>query len=185
MCQWGSSLHRNDVSFFLVTVPAGTQLYDGTSKATPVKGTEWLAFEPEHAMVFARPCWDPPPGSGPPDGDDDELEWEQRDERDELRRRESHSFSDEPFPHPPPSSCCLSDGNDAGYLHTYAAAKDPRLLNIDDVSARKDRQGTLDSQDVLLFNCTIDTSSGRGMGGESERTRKACEMVEKWLGWKD
>lgn len=51
------------------------------------------------------------------------------------------------------------------------------------MSAAKTDKGTLDSQDVLLFNCTIDISSGRGMGGESERARKACEMVENdWAG---
>lgn len=55
MRQWGSSLHHNGVSYFLARVPAGTQFYHGTSKDTPVIGTEWLAFEPEHAMVFARP----------------------------------------------------------------------------------------------------------------------------------
>lgn len=184
MRQWGSSLHHNGVSFFLATVPTGTQLYHGTSKAMPVRGTEWLAFEPEHAMVFARPRWGPPPGSGPPGGDKDEREEEgQRRYRDELRRPELQAPFDGRFDPPSPSAWDLSNTDNAGYLHTYAAAKDLRLLYIDGMSAAKTDKGTLDSQDVLLFNGTTATSPRRGMTGESERARKACEMAEHdWAG---
>ncbi|KAL6709428.1 hypothetical protein ACN47E_001363 [Coniothyrium glycines] len=54
------------MTFFLATVPAGTQLYHGTWNPGVVKGIEWLAFEPEHALVFARPRRGPPlpPGDG-------------------------------------------------------------------------------------------------------------------------
>jgi hypothetical protein len=64
MRQWGSSLNHNGMSFFLATVPAGTELYHGTSKQEEISGTEWLAFEPEHALIFARPHRGPPPGEG-------------------------------------------------------------------------------------------------------------------------
>ncbi|KAJ4312263.1 hypothetical protein N0V94_007529, partial [Neodidymelliopsis sp. IMI 364377] len=62
------------MSFFLATVPEGTQLYHGTSNPDFVKGMQWLAFEPEHALIFARPPGGPrgpPPGEGegPPDED--------------------------------------------------------------------------------------------------------------------
>jgi hypothetical protein len=70
MRQWGSSLNHNGMSFFLATVSAGTQLYHGGSDKEPVKGMEWLAFEPEHALIFARPRGGPggipPPGKGRP-----------------------------------------------------------------------------------------------------------------------
>lgn len=66
--QWGSSLNHNGMSFFLATVPAGTQLYHGTSKPYPITGMQWLAFEPEHALIFARPRGSHPGGGhGPPD----------------------------------------------------------------------------------------------------------------------
>lgn len=55
MRQWGSSLNHNGMSLFLATVPEGTQLYHGTPKENAVKGMDWLAFEPEHALIFARP----------------------------------------------------------------------------------------------------------------------------------
>ncbi|KAF9701918.1 hypothetical protein EKO04_000812 [Ascochyta lentis] len=73
MRQWGGSLNHNGMSFFLATVPAGTQLYHGTSDPDFIQGLQWLAFEPEHALIFARPRGGPggpPPGEGerPPDG---------------------------------------------------------------------------------------------------------------------
>ncbi|KAK8162465.1 hypothetical protein BKA80DRAFT_183806, partial [Phyllosticta citrichinensis] len=65
--QWGSSLQHNGMSFFLGSVPEGTQFYHGRHSNQTVKGIEWLAFEPEHAMVFAGPRpRRPPPGHGPP-----------------------------------------------------------------------------------------------------------------------
>ncbi|KAF2018322.1 hypothetical protein BU24DRAFT_461272 [Aaosphaeria arxii CBS 175.79] len=71
MRQWGSSLNHNGMSFFLATVPAHTQLYHGTWKEEAITGTEWLAFEPEHALIFARPRrggppMKPKPGHPPP-----------------------------------------------------------------------------------------------------------------------
>ncbi|KAJ5885174.1 hypothetical protein N7495_009684 [Penicillium taxi] len=148
--QWGSSLHHNGMSFFLATVPAGTQLYHGTSKSSPVIGTEWLAFEPEHAMVFARPHGPPPGGHN---GDDD---------------KDGHGGP--PFP----------DGENRKGPEGHRA-KPLRLLYVDGMSAAKTKKGTLDSQDVLLFNGTIEEN--RGMGGEGDRAKKACEMAEdEWAG---
>jgi hypothetical protein len=55
MRQWGSSLNHNGVSFFLAYVPSGTHLYHGSWSSELIRGTEWLAFEPEHSMIFAKP----------------------------------------------------------------------------------------------------------------------------------
>ncbi|KAI7106040.1 hypothetical protein KC340_g4349 [Hortaea werneckii] len=63
MRQWGSSLNHNGMSIFLATVPKDVEFYHGTSNPHPINGTQWLAFEPEHALVFAR-------GHGPPGGGD-------------------------------------------------------------------------------------------------------------------
>lgn len=145
--QWGSSLHHNGVSFFLARVPAGTQFYHGTSKDSPVTGTEWLAFEPEHAMVFARLRSPPLP---PPDD-------REQDGHGELRRR--HEFERAGPPHSPPPG---TSENEAGYLHTYTASKDLRLLYVDGMSAAKCDKGTLDSQDLVLFNGSLDQSPDGG-----------------------
>ncbi|KAI7497654.1 hypothetical protein KC367_g5706 [Hortaea werneckii] len=66
MRQWGSSLNHNGMSIFLATVPQDVELYHGTSNPDPVNGTQWLAFEPEHALVFARERSPPGGGKGRP-----------------------------------------------------------------------------------------------------------------------
>ena len=67
MRQFGSSLNHNGMGVFIATVPQGTEFYHGTSSPYRVNGTEWLAFEPEHALIFAR-SRGPPPGRGGPGG---------------------------------------------------------------------------------------------------------------------
>ncbi|KAI4721807.1 hypothetical protein E4T48_02004 [Aureobasidium sp. EXF-10727] len=69
--QFGSSLNHNGMSLFIATVPEGTEFYHGTEKEERVEGMQWLAFEPEHALIFARGRRGPPPGDGrrPPDGE--------------------------------------------------------------------------------------------------------------------
>ncbi|KAJ5162136.1 hypothetical protein N7492_007528 [Penicillium capsulatum] len=180
MRQWGSSLHHNGVSFLLASVPAGTLFYHGTSESSPVNGTEWLAFEPEHAIVFAGPRWGGPPPPPSPPGDEDDSG---NHHRDELRRREDGFAEDGP----PPLENMDQDEQGAGYLHTYAATRNLRLLYLDGMSAGKTNKGTLDSQDVLLFNRSLNAAPrkerGPGPPGERERAMKACEMAEnEWAG---
>lgn len=64
MRQWGSSLNHNGMTVFLATVPAGTQLYHGTTEKKAIQGMQWLAFEPEHARISARPRRGRPPPRG-------------------------------------------------------------------------------------------------------------------------
>ncbi|OJJ48712.1 hypothetical protein ASPZODRAFT_62150 [Penicilliopsis zonata CBS 506.65] len=164
MRQWGSSLHHNGMSFFLAHLPAGTHFYHGTSHSQPVTGTEWLAFEPEHAMVFASRGFGGPPKNkpGPPGGQEPMQVVEEEEEEEE-------------------------ETENKGYLHTYAAAKDLRLLYIDGMSAAKTGLGTLDSQDHLLLNDELGrgNNGGRGGmgGGERERAVEMCRMArEDWVG---
>ncbi|KAK5092246.1 hypothetical protein LTR70_001946 [Exophiala xenobiotica] len=53
MRQWDSTWNHNGMSFFLAEVPEGVQFYHGTSQREAVTGMQWLAFEPEHALMFA------------------------------------------------------------------------------------------------------------------------------------
>ncbi|KAF7167951.1 hypothetical protein CNMCM6106_003300 [Aspergillus hiratsukae] len=165
MRQWGSSLHHNGMSFFLASVPAGTQLYHGTGQSDPVNGTEWLAFEPEHAMFFARMFRD---GPGPPPGGPD------------------GPGSDSPrgSAFQKPLGLIGETENDAdagGWLHTYAAAKDLRLVYIDGMSAAKSSNGTLDSQDRILLRDVLDDGKGGGMIDELRRAKTICRMArEEW-----
>ncbi|KAL3469096.1 hypothetical protein BJX99DRAFT_88107 [Aspergillus californicus] len=158
MRQWGSSLNHNGMSFFLATVPEGTQLYHGDGRCDPIQSPEWLAFEPEHALVFARPPrGGHPPGEGPG--------------RPPLGGG------------PPPQQVFgKSDEAEDGFLHTFAAAKDLRLLYVDGMSAGKTTNGTMDSQDYILFHDDQD-DGGDGRMKEGRRAELFCRMVqERWDG---
>lgn len=53
--QFGSSLNHNGMAFFIAKVPADLEFYHGSGSRSQINGLDWLAFEPEHALVFARP----------------------------------------------------------------------------------------------------------------------------------
>ncbi|KAF2501631.1 hypothetical protein BU16DRAFT_427655, partial [Lophium mytilinum] len=169
MRQWGSSLNHNGMSFFLATVPEGTQLYHGTSKEERVDGMEWLAFEPEHSLVFARGR----PGPGGPGGGRPGKPPEEAQDFPPLPPLGSqHPLHESPGDGQPPRFI-------AGWLHTYKTNKDFRLLYVDGMSAGKTDNGTLDSQDFVLLN---ETEPHRYMW-EYERARGMCEMAQKeWEG---
>ena len=145
------------MSFFPVTIPANTQFYHGTHSAEPVEGMEWLAFEIEHAELFARSGR--PPGKGrpgrpsrpggpggpgsPPSG--------------EIR------FGDEPGQGQVVANGADLDKDAGGfaYLHQYRTTHAlERLLYLDGMSAGKTSVGTLVSRvlraTVPLSYCSRD-----------------------------
>lgn len=131
--QWGSSLNHNGLAMIPARVPRGNLLYHGThSSDVNQTGLEWLAFEPEHAEIFAistrgahqkfftkgrvqQVLQDP----------------DQRDAGSEIPR----STEQAPV---------------RGYLRTYQASRDLNLLYFDGMSAAKGCLGTLDTQDLVL-----------------------------------
>ena len=161
-------MNPNGMSFFLASVPKGTLFYHGTGQSEPIRQLEWLAFTPEHSLKFAHRNggrFHPHPkeqaSSGFPDGAQHLLGGEQDEKSQEV--------------------------DEHGYLHTYAAAKDLRLLYIDGISAGPG--GGTESQDRILFNDTIDgwrLMSGPSLGGppsEQQRALEACRMAnEEWGG---
>ncbi|KAK7533513.1 hypothetical protein IWX49DRAFT_315222 [Phyllosticta citricarpa] len=196
--QWGSSLQHNGMSFFLASVPEGTQFYHGRRSNETVKGIEWLAFEPEHAMVFAGPRpRRPPPGRGPPgEGpgggppgtppmhtkggprkhgrkpphDDYHGEWNPTD------------ATDRQFPMGKPSSKKAKSEEEeeeesAGYLHTYRTKHPLSLLYIDGMSAGKTNKGTLDSTDLLLLGWNASDDKPHGRWGEDARAQQLCDIA--------
>jgi hypothetical protein len=165
-----SSLYSNGMSFFLATAPKGTEFYHGTGYVNPIKGVEWLAFEPEHSLGFAHRSESPPHGRPHNPGlSESERAYEQQ----PLESTESHN-NDAP----------------AGYLHTYAAAKDLRLLYLDGMSGI-DRDGSADAQDRILFNDSIKATAAPFLsesllwqsgeiGGPPDEQRRAilaCQMA--------
>lgn len=96
MRQFGSSLNHNGMSLFIARVPEGTELYHGTSSSDRINGTEWLAFEPEHALIFARGNRGPPghrkPPGGPPEGPPEHSDVEEE----KLRRPDRGAGGQDP-----------------------------------------------------------------------------------------
>jgi hypothetical protein len=100
-------------------------------------------------------------------------------------------FFAEPPPMPPQSQhnrqmplgdSPLENPADVGYLHTYAATHDLRLLYIDGMSAGKTPNGTLDTQDILLLNYT-EPDPGGPLAREYERARRMCNLASTiWQG---
>lgn len=165
MRQWGSSLIHNGMTVFVATVPEGTQLYHGTSQSERVNDTQWLAFEPEHALVFARSRTGGPPGSDRNHGQED---YRPNPPKQGLKARHPHEpHDDRPLTHTmgqrERARVCyqqtqLEDKQSepkqdaAGYLHSYRAKHNLRLLYLDGQSAAKSTKGTLDTSDVVLLH---------------------------------
>ena len=199
MRQWGSSLDHNGMSVFLATVPPSTEFYHGTSSPRAINGTQWLAFEPEHAMNFAN-CGrgppgkggPPPPGGRPPYGDGSPPDHPRfRDQQEPLVKparglglddtRRARDGSD-PKDHAPHHARPKVDEEPcAGYLHTYRTLRQLRLLYVDGQSAAKSDKGTLDVQDLILRNQGTDQQPpgqdpGRGPGGPPGDSLRALEL---------
>ncbi|KAK8188996.1 hypothetical protein IWZ00DRAFT_471567 [Phyllosticta capitalensis] len=194
--QWGSSLQHNGMSFFLASVPEGTQFYHGRHSNETVKGIEWLAFEPEHAMVFAgpRPRRPPPghgkpgdgpggPGEGPPpmhEKGGSSKHHDSKPKHDDSRGHWSPMDADKQAPMEKRGSKKFR-GNDeeesAGYLHTYRTKHPLSLLYIDGMSAGKTNKGTLDSTDSLLLGWNLTDDKPHGRWGEDARAQQLCDIA--------
>ncbi|GAM90128.1 hypothetical protein ANO11243_081680 [Dothideomycetidae sp. 11243] len=180
--QWGGSLHHNGMTLYLANVPKGVNFYHGTTTSRPVNGTEWLAFEPEHALGFARPHGPPPRKEKPP-----------------VSYR-SRRPAKAPFAVQNPSrgidsrSAEINDAdelvdNSQGYLQTYRTKQPLRLIYIDGQSAAKSDKGTLDTQDFVIRDATQPpppAATGRPSGpmGEAERAAEMCNIAAKTWGGK-
>jgi hypothetical protein len=131
MRQWGSSLKHNGMSFFPVTISNNTLLYHGTRQDFPVTGMEWLAFEIEHAEVFARSRRGRPPGRGgdrPPGSRPGEPGEPGEPGRGPPSMEFMEEFSEEP----------LEEPLNSAYLHIYRTNRPiSNLLSFDGLWAGK------------------------------------------------
>ena len=178
MHQFGNSLNHNGMSIFLATVPEDTELYHGTSHPWRVNGTEWLAFEPEHALLFARGPMKRPP-KDPDDGDDGDYEYEYASAR-QLGRMQAVLDSR----HMSSSRAQRPRDSKPGYLHTYRTKHDLRLLYVNGQSAAKSQKGTLDIQDYVLLPEPPRTIPGEWLPFDDlARARNLCRVASnEWQG---
>jgi len=162
------------MSFFPATIPTNTLLYHGTHTNETVKGMEWLAFEIEHAEMFARargPGRGGPggPGGKPPNGPPPDGErpppFARGEEGDTSPPYPFHEGEDSPYhfneeEQPGISRDTNEDEESHGYLHIYQTLHPlTKLLYIDGMSAAKCPLGTLDTTDVILLNNSLSFSS--------------------------
>lgn len=176
------------MSFFLATVPQGTELYHGSLYDEPVTGREWLAFEPEHAMLFTSFVLPRENGA------DNTSDLKHTD----SQRRFFTTFGTHlGLPHSTSSATRLGESNQVslqlrdvkdgpilqtGWLHTYAAKHDLKLIYIDGMSAAKSTNGTLDTQDYILLNETNQHS----VLWDLVRADRLCKIAkEEYLGHVD
>ncbi|KAI1213153.1 uncharacterized protein F4807DRAFT_413082 [Annulohypoxylon truncatum] len=162
MRQFGSSLHHNGMSLYPGVIPKGVLLYHGTHTKEIPKGSEWLAFEIEHAEGFARGG---PPGPGPgPNHTDGRTHRGPRGPPMGMAMQDGHHPPDRP-----PRS------REPGHLHIYQAVRPLNVLYIDGMAAGKTDAGTTDTQDILLLG-------NKSHDGWEERSRadKLCILAQDW-----
>lgn len=202
--QWGSSIHHNGLSFLPVTIPEGNLFYHGTHSTERPAGLEWLAFEMEHANMFAM-----------------SFEFHKNDSGSAIYTTNSNAADGTSLHgkmprlmsetahfgqgHGGETQAVLSsvggqsdtmrsdDGDDhdkkpcdhcyppdqRGYFHTYRAARPLKLVYIDGMAAAKGALGTLDSQDYILNDWDPKRPPG-GMGGELRRAQNLCDLGKQW-----
>lgn len=172
MRQWGSSLNHNGMSLFPAIVPQGTILHHGTSMPDAVTGMEWVAFERDHALQFAHLYLTPPPGPRIPGVKDAEEVYPDKNSLISFRNKQHILHAQRQTENSDPVWVL------PGYLHSYSARKDLRLLYLDGSAAAKTDQGTLDLSDLLLLNNTQMIYLL-----EHDRAHRLCQIAAKdWDG---
>lgn len=131
-----------------------------------VTGMEWVAFERDHALQFANLLLTPLPGPRVPGMKNVEKVYPDknslisfRNKQDILHAQRQPRNSDPLWVLP-------------GYLHSYSARKDLRLLYLDGSAAAKSNLGTLDVSDLLLLN-----NSQRMHLPDYDRARRLCQTA--------
>ncbi|KYK58495.1 hypothetical protein DCS_05511 [Drechmeria coniospora] len=154
--QWGSAVKHNGLSFFPAAIPKGTLLYHGSNTDSIPRGPEWLAFEVEHAEAFALSVT-------LPGRQHDQLVGQKPLIPSSARRRDAGR----------------GQQNRRGYLHTYRAERDLKILYLDGMSAGKTHMGTLDTQDLLLRENNTPPAWDSFMD-ELDRAGSICDLMTEW-----
>lgn len=160
--KWGCVVHPNGMSLFLATVPEGVLLHHGNTRNATPTAPDWLAYEIEHAEMFART-------RGP-------------------RGRRPPSEAQEPLADTDMSSSEAEAQH--GWLHTYRTIRPLSFLYLDGMSGDKDDSGVADTQDYLLRGVRNSQNKTRtlrsaddkvpGPPGEYDRALDLCDLCAGW-----
>lgn len=207
MRQWGSSVHHNGMSFYLAQAPEGSIFYHGDDTPNPPPSFEWLAFEFEHAAIFAE-SWEPKKSANQSPNleklrstdtesiDNDILFWHRMSHHMTSRTPENdpvlgpsfpqkplHTFADDKNGNKPKNPGQMPDLSRPwrGYMQIYRANRPLNLLYIDGESAAKCALGPMDSQDYILLGDEPDDDDERKhLWGEVRRGTDMCALAEDW-----
>lgn len=152
--RYGSAVHSNGMSLYLATVPEGVYFHHGNGKNATPTSFDWLAYEIEHAEIFARK-------------NNISLGRKGEDNSDIMSNSGGSSVLS-----PPPNHRRVSpfvalgrsdqialDGDEGntqdeeenhGWLHIYRTSRPLQFLYIDGMSGDKGSSGVIDTQDYLL-----------------------------------
>lgn len=204
--QWGSSIQHNGLSFLPVTIPEGNIFYHGTHSTERPAGLEWLAFEMEHANLFAMSFeFHKNDSDSTIHASSGAPEWRSLHGKmsalmsETAQAGQGHGIDAQRVL----SSSAPDDDDDGGhkrpgppeyppdqrgYFHTYRAARPLNLVYIDGMAAAKCGLGTLDSQDFILNDFDTQRPPG-GMQGEIRRRPISASWPKNGMwtagyGWK-
>lgn len=177
--KWGSIVHPNGMSLYLATVPQGVMLHHGNDRNETPTRLDWLAYEIEHAEMFARAGH--PGGPGHPGHPGKHMGPSRVEEglkrRDEAQVRLVEADID-------------SVEDKHGWLHTYQTTRPLHFLYIDGMSGDKGGSGVLDTQEYLLRGMQDDWRESRaekifdgkppGPPGEFDRALDLCHLCAEW-----
>ncbi|RTE74696.1 hypothetical protein BHE90_010842 [Fusarium euwallaceae] len=180
--KWGCTVHPNGMSIFLATVPEGVLLHHGNDRNLTPTRPDWLAYEIEHAEMFARTR-----RPGPPRGPGKHMGGDRGDDstepREELRRRDEGR------------AALLGTGETPleekhGWLHTYRTTRPLRFLYVDGMSGDKGNSGVLDTQQYILRGDKDSKQDSRaeqlfgdkprGPPGEYDLVLDLCDLCADW-----
>jgi hypothetical protein len=175
MRKLGSSFHCNGMSIYLATVPEGVLFHHGNARNATPTTLDWLAYEIEHAEMFARPAkhWKPeePLGRRAADGLPMEVALNRGEDAGQTVLAAS---AQEPE---------LSPEGDYGWLHTYRTTRALSFLYVDGMSGNKGSTGDTDTQEYILRANQTHKQTARPIHsppGEFEMAEDMCKLCAEW-----
>lgn len=194
MRQFSSSVHHNGLSFYLAQAPEGSIFYHGDYRIETPPDFEWLAFEFEHAQIFAE-SWEPRKNMDLSTYTADRLLRHRMSRRSLSVSKETDILQDSISTQHPLSGASSGGGGSIqgsagpywpdwskparGYFHTYVANRPLNLLYIGGESAAKCNFGPMDSQDLIMLDQGHDEHANLSRG-EIFRATRLCALAKEW-----
>ncbi|CAK7274905.1 hypothetical protein SEPCBS119000_006412 [Sporothrix epigloea] len=203
--RYGTAIHSNGMSLYLATVPEGVFFHHGSGKNATPPSFDWLAYEIEHAEIFARKNFGSP-GSHGDRPDDDDYRHGMTGDASGLTEPASppyHRFASRIIGQGQSDQIALEADSESsvdeeethGWLHVYRTTRPLQFLYIDGMSGDKGSDGVIDTQDFILRAKAGMPDPARrpkptpgpkppgappGPSGEFPRAEEMCALCAEW-----